>query len=270
MQFEIGKEYSRRDDIHNVFGGQRQGGISTPKGHPLVFIFTGKSGEQHGYADGWRDDGVFLYTGEGQKGDMVFKGGNKAIRDHSSDGKDLLLFQALGKSMPVRFAGRYSCQSWDTFHGPDREGKERLCIQFHLVKADETRIDAVVATTPAPRASSLEELREKALKAAKPSQSKRWQDAKQLYQQRSQAVRDYVLARASGKCELTGQPAPFLTKSGKPYLEVHHTRRLSDGGPDDPRYVAAICPTAHREIHFGKSGDELNKRLMEKLREIEG
>lgn len=114
VPFMIGEEYSRRDDIHAVFGGQSQSGISTPRGHPYIFIFTGKNGEQHGYADGWQENGVFLYTGEGQKGDMKFKAGNKAIRDHNVNGKELLLFEALGKKKPIRFLGIYSCQAWDT------------------------------------------------------------------------------------------------------------------------------------------------------------
>ncbi|MDO6477975.1 hypothetical protein Q4578_11105 [Shimia thalassica] len=266
--FIEGTEYSRVKDIHERLGGQRQGGISTPSKHPLVIVFTGKSGEQHGYADGWQDEGVFLYTGEGQIGDMEFRAGNKAIRDHISDGKDLLMFEALGKGKPVRFLGEFACQSWDTFTGSDREGNDRECIQFHLVKLEagsqvtDTR-EQVDINTP------LEELRRRAFDAAAPSQSVNWQDAPRHYRKRSKAVRDYVLIRAGGKCELTGRPAPFVTRQGNPYLEVHHTRRLSDDGPDDPRWVAAIDPTVHREIHFGIEGETLNKQLIDKLREIE-
>src|SRR5436309_11080683 len=52
--FEIGRIYSRRQDIHARFGGQQQGGIATPAKAPFVFLFTGASGEQYGYSDGWR------------------------------------------------------------------------------------------------------------------------------------------------------------------------------------------------------------------------
>lgn len=270
MQFAIGKEYSRRNDIHAVFGGQDQGGISTPSKHPFILIFTGKSGEQYGYNDGWHDDEVFLYTGEGQVGDMEFKRGNKAIRDHSINGKDILLFEALGKGKPVRFLGGFSCQSWDEFIGPDSAGEDRRCIQFHLIPVGRNSIETVETASSTSDQVALSELRERALKAAQPSQDKQWRRAPQAYRQRSKAVREYVLARAAGRCELTGRPAPFITKAGDPYLEVHHTRRLSDGGPDDPRFVAAICPMAHREIHFGKTGDELNQKLIEKLGLIEG
>lgn len=83
--------YNRRRDIHAVYGGQQQGGIYTPSRHAVIIVFTGSSGEQHGYADGWSPEGVFRYFGEGQVGDMVFERGNRAIRDHLVDGKDLLV-----------------------------------------------------------------------------------------------------------------------------------------------------------------------------------
>jgi 5-methylcytosine-specific restriction protein A len=75
-------------------------------------------------------------------------------------------------------------------------------------------------------------------------------------------VRLYVLARAAGVCESCNQPAPFMTAKGQPYLEPHHTRRLSDGGPDDPRFVGAVCPSCHREIHHGMHGQAKNDALI--------
>jgi 5-methylcytosine-specific restriction protein A len=69
--------------------------------------------------------------------------------------------------------------------------------------------------------------------------------------QRSAAIRRYVLARANKKCELCEAEAPFRTAKGEPYLEPHHIRRLSDGVPDDPRYMAALCLNCHRNVDFG-------------------
>ena len=63
--FEVGSTYNRRRDIHGTYGGQMQGGICTPKDHPLVIAFTGASGQQHGYADSWTAEGVYRYFGEG-------------------------------------------------------------------------------------------------------------------------------------------------------------------------------------------------------------
>jgi 5-methylcytosine-specific restriction enzyme A len=71
----------QRSSIHDELGGQRQYGISTPHKFNVVLLFTGLSGKEHGYHDGWRDDGVFLYSGEGQTGDMTFTRGNAEILD---------------------------------------------------------------------------------------------------------------------------------------------------------------------------------------------
>ena len=38
----------------------------------MIMLFTGESGQQHGYADGRSDDGIIFYTGEGQQGEMAF------------------------------------------------------------------------------------------------------------------------------------------------------------------------------------------------------
>jgi 5-methylcytosine-specific restriction protein A len=79
----------------------------------------------------------------------------------------------------------------------------------------------------------------------------------------------YVQRRADGKCEGCLAPAPFKTKKRRPYLEPHHTTRLSDGGPDHPRHVIALCPTCHRRVHHGEDGDDYNDALKATLRAIE-
>ncbi len=79
-----------------------------PEGAPYIFLFTGETGSQYGYADGWRPDGIFAYTGEGQRGDMEFVRGNRAIRDHITDGRDLLLFEASRTKGLYRFVGCFA------------------------------------------------------------------------------------------------------------------------------------------------------------------
>ena len=59
--FVQGKLYRRRG-LHNQYGGQSQGGISTPANQNFIFIFTGEQGEQYGYSDSWTDDGIFFYA----------------------------------------------------------------------------------------------------------------------------------------------------------------------------------------------------------------
>lgn len=86
---------------------------------------------------------------------------------------------------------------------------------------------------------------------------------------RSTKVREYVLARADGVCEGCGNPAPFQSKTGGPYLHAHHINELSDGGSDTPKTVAALCPNCHYEIHHGIDGDKYNEEIAETIEQKE-
>lgn len=268
--FEVGRVYSRRADIHGRYGGQQQGGICTPARVPCLFLFTGPGGEQHGYRDGWDgDDRVFLYTGEGQSGDMEFARGNLAVRDHAANGRDLHLFQSLGRE-GYRYLGRFDCAGWEHRRAPDTAGNDRRVIIFQLVPEEEGGGNPAEdnASRPAP-ADMLQDLRRRALEAVRPPGERPRREARRLYHERSAAVRAYVLARAKGVCEACLQPAPFRRADGTPYLEPHHTRRVADGGPDHPRWVGAVCPNCHKEVHHGEHGQDLNGRLEKYLHSVE-
>jgi 5-methylcytosine-specific restriction enzyme A len=116
--FKVGRRYHRSVDIHDRFGGQRQYGISTPAQHPLIFAFTGSSGRQHGYADEWTSEGAFRYFGEGQNGDMTLSKGNLAIANQKQNGKDILLFEALGDGQ-VKYCGLFDCAGYTFEKAPD-------------------------------------------------------------------------------------------------------------------------------------------------------
>jgi len=130
-EFLPGTTYRRRD-LHEVYRGQEQGGICTPRKFPIILLFSGKSGNPYGYADYWDDSDVFHYFGEGQSGDMEFLRGNRAIRDHAKDGKELHLFETLG-SGDVRYMGRMTYIGYDEVTGVlDAAGKRRTAIVFRL------------------------------------------------------------------------------------------------------------------------------------------
>lgn len=82
---------------------------------------------------------------------------------------------------------------------------------------------------------------------------------------RSSAIKDYAKARANGVCEYCERPAPFKTDDGEPYLEAHHVDELGEGGKDHPDKVVALCPSCHKEIHYGQQGDKMNQSLRQKL-----
>jgi len=68
---------------------------------------------------------------------------------------------------------------------------------------------------------------------------------------RNQYVVAEVLIRADGTCENCKQPAPFnRATDGTPYLEVHHKKRLADGGEDSVDNAVALCPNCHRRAHY--------------------
>jgi 5-methylcytosine-specific restriction protein A len=146
--FEPGGIYNRVRQIHDVYGGQRQGRISTPKAAPLIFLFTGETGDQYGYHDGLRDDGTFAYTGEGQVGDMAFVRGNLAIRDHIRDGRDLLFFAKLSQPGLYRFVGQFACDDFEYATAPDKTGALRQVIIFLLrpaMSGEEPEIEQATA-----------------------------------------------------------------------------------------------------------------------------
>lgn len=257
-----------RKDLLEQYGGQLQKGIWTPREFPVVLMFTGDSGKTYGYSDGWTD-GIYQYTGEGQSGDMTFTPGNKAIRDHRENGKDLLLFEDLGKGKGVRYTGLFECASWDEISGTDKAKQPRKIIVFNLipVETSATNTDIPIEISQPIKDQSLKELRQAAYAASGMDKAiSKASDAKRSWYVRSAKVRDYVLARSEGICEACDEPAPFLKKDGSPYLEPHHTTRLADEGPDHPAFVGAICPTCHRRIHSGEDGALWNKELQKRLK----
>jgi 5-methylcytosine-specific restriction protein A len=94
-------------------------------------------------------------------------------------------------------------------------------------------------------------------------------ERKQAVRYRSDAIRVYVLKRAKGFCEGCGGEAPFSTIEGRPYLEPHHIRRLSDGGPDHPQWVAGLCPNCHRRAHYSSDREDFNAKVAQTVQRKE-
>jgi 5-methylcytosine-specific restriction protein A len=263
--FDIGREYKRRTEIHGRYGGQGQGGISTPKNYPLIFLFTSDSGEQHGYRDEYRADAIFWYTGEGQVGDMKMASGNKSILEHPQTNKTIHVFEYTRKAY-VRYLGTAECLGYHEETRPDREGNNRNVFVFHL-DIDSVPITNIVSVpkpiygSKDPKAlknKSIQQLREAALLQKLASVSV--EEKRKLAYYRSQALKLYVVARSKGICEGCTFNAPFQTKNG-PFLECHHVFRLADGGPDHPENVVGLCPNCHRRAHYSQDAISFNDEL---------
>jgi 5-methylcytosine-specific restriction enzyme A len=129
--FKVGRAYQRQK-IHDLFGGERQKGISQPAGHDVIFLFSHNGGEVVGIGDGWIDNQTFQYLGEGSKGDMAFTSGNLAIRDHVQLGKTLLLFSKVAPKT-VRFEGEMIYSGHELLPNvPDAMGQPRTVIVMRL------------------------------------------------------------------------------------------------------------------------------------------
>ncbi|MCJ1708531.1 hypothetical protein [Microbacterium sp. VKM Ac-2923] len=126
----------RRRSMHDAYGGQQQGGISTPRGQNDIFIFTDpESGARYGYDkfEGLREDGSYSYTGEGQYGPQEFVRGNRALRDCAKDGKTIRLFRTHGTSATYVGAFTTGTPTYEIETIPDASGNPRAGIIFNLL-----------------------------------------------------------------------------------------------------------------------------------------
>lgn len=131
----------KRAQIHDLYGGNRQNGISVSAKFPYIFIFSGKAGHQWGYLDRWITKDVFSYSGEGQSGDMEFTRGNLALKDHLSTGKRVFLFYMERKSF-VSFEAELEIFDIDYYPGVDKDGNSRIGIDFFFKRVG-TNVDFV-------------------------------------------------------------------------------------------------------------------------------
>lgn len=263
--FELRQRHDRRE-IHDQFGGARYRGIAPSGDHPLIFLFTGESGTEHGYEDEFRGE-TFVYTGEGRKGDMEMERGNKAILQHQEDGRQLHLFEDTEEAWKVTYLGQFEYVDHFRQRLPDTNGDMRTAIRFELepVGGSTIEFDGTLDGL------TEEELYERAKQAATvgnaDGRTASSGGSSGTTYTRSDPVQRFARRMADGVCRGCDREAPFVDENGEPFLEVHHLHRRSDGGADHPDNVIAICPNCHRRVHHGRDGDQFNQKLIETVRE---
>jgi len=132
-------ETIERKTLQQRYGGRAQGRIGPSARSPNVLLFSDPlADEPHGDFDGWRTDGCFHYTGEGQRGDHRMKSGNAAILNHLSTGRALRLF--LGAGGRVAYQGEFEAATDGPFYTTDApetgNGPIRNVIVFRLRPLD--------------------------------------------------------------------------------------------------------------------------------------
>jgi 5-methylcytosine-specific restriction enzyme A len=255
----------RRADLHTRFGGSRYSGIVPCKRESVVLLFHTEEPVQQFYKDGFDENGVYWYSGEGAAGDMHWNASNRAVRDHAQLGWDLLFFERVQRKDGLwRFAQIFYYFSHKEEQRLDKAGNHRSAIIFGLLP-----LTALPTTSDelGPGAD-LKALRTAALAVVEPDEARPTLAIRNVYF-RSEAIRRYALCRAAGKCEACGSTAPFQDISGQPFLEVHHIDRLADNGPDKVDRVAAVCPNCHRRCHHSSDRLEFNSSLRAKIIALE-
>ena len=85
---------------------------------------------------------------------------------------------------------------------------------------------------------------------------------------RDPEVAAWVYNSSKGICESCNKPSPFKKSDGTEYLEIHHVKRLADGGSDTVQNAVAICPNCHRELHYGEKKEEKLGHLFSEIQRL--
>ena len=120
--------------------------------------------------------------------------------------------------------------------------------------------------TPTSDANSLDERVRSLLKKGlvgipKGQTSPEKQESARTAYERDPLVKAWVLQNANGNCELCRNSGPFIDRSGRRFLEVHHVISLSDHGSDTIENAVALCPNCHRKCHLSPEADTLQREL---------
>ncbi|WP_086553259.1 HNH endonuclease [Acetobacter orientalis] len=86
---------------------------------------------------------------------------------------------------------------------------------------------------------------------------------------RDPRVKAYVLKMAQGRCQACNSSAPFKSKDGQDFLELHHVKPLAEGGSDKVENAVALCPNCHRALHHASDAMERREMLYAKISTLE-
>jgi 5-methylcytosine-specific restriction enzyme A len=238
-------------ELAATFKCSTQGGMRRSKQTNSLLITTSRDAL---YLDRWHD-GVLHYTGMGQTGEQQLNRQNRTLAESAANGVAVFLAEVFGPN-EYTYMGRVELAGEPyQEEQPDIEGKLRKVWMFPLrpvggdapsaVPAERVKRAAAVRERAAKRLGD-EELAKRARGASK--DASRRPTTSTTYE-RDPYVSELAKRRAEGCCQLCGQPAPFTSRKGEPYLETHHIVWLARGGQDAIGNTVALCPNCHRKVH---------------------
>ncbi len=255
---KIGDEVSNTQ-LQKIFRCGNMGGMRKSQKTSTLVIISDKT--KPFYHDNWKD-GVLLYTGMGKHGDQKLAGNqNSTLYESDTNGIAVFLFEVMKKTVytyrgQVKLVGKpYQTDQ------PDDEGRVRKVWIFPVAPIN--GISDLENPDPAELTKlSMSELVARSQMISGPHEPKLSQTTVYF---RDAYLKERVKKIADGKCQLCGNNAPFIDKTGEPYLEEHHVKRLADGGTDTIDNVVAICPNCHRKVHI--LNDENDTIILEGIAE---
>jgi 5-methylcytosine-specific restriction protein A len=273
---QVGEQFKDRVDIWSFFGGQWVQGVTKFESEEVVNVFFDEDGPYADEID--HETGAVEYRGKGLSGEQKL-----------TEGNELLENARLSKSA-IRFwykpsKGIWVFKNWAVVI--DRDNIEEEDVNGNLAKRFLWYLEPVISDhkdlwpteliqSPAREISNEEVILVKNSKNLLADYAK---IAKELEEnpttvstnikprppqpRRRKRAKDIVIARAEGLCEnneCTGMP-PDVKKDGTPLFQVDHIVQLSDGGPDQPDNMIALCPNCHTAKTLGKNRNEMTRRL---------
>lgn len=269
--FSLGQIVSN-DQIVDAFGCSPQGGIRrSHKTNTLVIIANHTASRSKVYDDKMIG-GVFHYTGMGMSGDQSLTfAQNKTIYESRENGIQMHFFEVF-KDRQYTYMGEVSLVGepyQEKQFGED--GVERRVWMFPLrlksidnpaIHIDEKTIEDVYDDqSKVARSLSIDELKERAVRSGSVNSASRVTNSVTYI--RNPYVAEYTKRRANGMCQLCGFSAPFAYPDGRPYLESHHIRWLSNGGADTIENTRALCPNCHKKMHVVNDKSDIDKLKLE-------
>jgi len=64
----------------------------------------------------------------------------------------------------------------------------------------------------------------------------------------SSLVRRHAIIQAGSKCQLCHLDGAIDGNEGQSFLEIHHLKRLSEGGEDSLQNIVVLCPNCHKTV----------------------
>lgn len=252
---EIG-ETVNADRIYKEFNCQRYKGImSSVSKNALVLVSDRIKSIYH---DRWDGDDILYYTGTGRIGNQVLDSANgnnnNKIATSRTSGISMYLFEKFVDKEYVYRGQVKLVKDYYTEKQLDDNGDIRDVYIFPLQLIDNLGINENVLAENnkilAKKAQKRTE--EELLKIVNGKKGKiaSVRKTNTTVFERDEDVAEFVKRRAKGLCELCGNPAPFTSKHGAPFLEAHHVNWLSQGGSDSIENAVALCPNCHRKMHI--------------------